>query len=147
MTNQPRRILSVEDDTAIAELLGIVLAAEGYDVQVVQTGAEALSKLESQSYDAVLLDLELPDMEGAAILRHIRMKDAGGMLPVIVNSGYRSRMEDVEGMATAVLPKPTDITHLADVLRRFVGHSNGSSGRASSASSDSESEEMPRAGV
>ena len=78
------RILIVEDEPALLRALRIDLRARGYDVLIATTGREALEQAAARPPDAVLLDLGLPDADGAEVIRQLRAHSA---VPVIVLSG------------------------------------------------------------
>jgi DNA-binding response OmpR family regulator len=77
-------ILVVDDDEFIREMLKYILVSEGYDVLTAVDGAAALRLLERQDVDAVLSDLTMPKMDGAALFRTIRRRDS--RLPLILMS-------------------------------------------------------------
>lgn len=81
-TNQ--RVLIIEDEHAIAEALKLQLSKEGYEIEVVYDGREAIATLMLQRYDLVLLDLIMPGEDGIAILE--KLHDATIDVPVIVTS-------------------------------------------------------------
>lgn len=66
------RILVVDDEKAIADLVGIYLTKEGFDVQVAYSGADAAKAILEQEFDLALLDVMLPDIDGPELLRTIR---------------------------------------------------------------------------
>jgi two-component system response regulator MtrA len=66
------RIMVVEDEPDIAEMLGIILASEGFDVDLVNHGEEVLATFASQPADLVLLDLMLPGIDGVEVCRRLR---------------------------------------------------------------------------
>jgi CheY-like chemotaxis protein len=74
------KILIVEDEPALASLLGKTLRGKGYDVEVCHTGASALA-CQPNRYQAAVVDLALPDMSGENVVRHLTQ------CPVIVSSG------------------------------------------------------------
>jgi CheY-like chemotaxis protein len=112
------RVLVVEDDEPLADLIRIILEGEGYHVVRAATGSEALRELAAQPIHAVLLDLALPDMDGRRMLRSIRASPSTRDLPAVVVSGY---VHDVEpGPGTVVLGKPVDITALTDALHLLL---------------------------
>jgi DNA-binding response OmpR family regulator len=92
------RLLLVEDDPKIASFLDKGLRREGFRLDWVSTGAEALARLERGEVDVLLLDLGLPDIDGLEVLR--RMRYQGMDLPVIVVTG-RSDPRD-RGVAQAL---------------------------------------------
>ena len=79
-----RKILVVEDDGHDQGILVAALSAAGYAVETAATGAQALAKTRQQTFDAITLDLLLPDMNGLDVLRAIRSEVANRDVPVIV---------------------------------------------------------------
>ncbi len=120
-TQQARkaRLLVVEDEAHIALGLRFNLQAEGYDVQLVETGEEALSALEGQHWDIVVLDLMLPGISGFEVVERMRQK--ANRTPVLILTA-RGRTEDVvRGLtigADDYLAKPFE---LAVLLARVAG--------------------------
>ena len=82
--NARRRILVVEDDHRNQQWLVQVLANAGYAVTVAENGAEALALCREQAFDAVTLDLLLPDMDGGDVLHALRTQECNRDVPVIV---------------------------------------------------------------
>lgn len=116
------RVLIVEDEQHLAEGLRFNLEAEGYGVDVVDTGEAALARLvpgESQRFDLVVLDVMLPGKDGFAVVSELRT--ARQFVPVLMLTA-RGRAEDVlKGFAAGAddyLPKPTE---LAILLARIDG--------------------------
>ncbi|MDE6454696.1 MAG: response regulator, partial [Dysosmobacter sp.] len=68
----PQHILVVDDETAIADLVEVYLAGEGFTVHKCHTAADALSRVRSTALDMAILDVMLPDMDGFALCRRIR---------------------------------------------------------------------------
>jgi CheY-like chemotaxis protein len=67
------RILLVEDEADLAELIRINLEMEGYKVAVAGHGAIAIQKLKSESFDLVIMDIMMPSMDGITATQHIRL--------------------------------------------------------------------------
>jgi len=80
------RILIVDDDRDICETMEEILRLEGYEPSVALSGAAALAALRHASFDVVLLDIRMPEMDGIETLRRLREIDAG--LPVIMHTAY-----------------------------------------------------------
>jgi signal transduction histidine kinase len=85
-------LLVVEDDAETAEVLVTALSAQKYDVDCATTGQSALEHLQLRDYDLVTLDLQLPDMNGIAIVEHIRQQEShqrtgAKKLPIIIITG------------------------------------------------------------
>jgi CheY-like chemotaxis protein len=124
MAPQAPRVLVVEDDADGREPLCELLAGEGYDVTGASSGTEALALVEQKSFDAVLVDLGLPDVDGLEVLRLARV--APDRPVVVVFSGYHA-LRNAAKLAGAdeFILKP-DVDGLLSVLasliseRRFV---------------------------
>jgi two-component system, OmpR family, response regulator MtrA len=78
------RVLVVDDDTALAEMIGIVLRTEGFDPSFCADGSGALAAFREAKPDLVLLDLMLPGMDGFAVLEELRRLPERSGTPVIV---------------------------------------------------------------
>src|SRR5512138_1438204 len=73
----PARVLVVEDELALAEILGALLMREGHEVQAVATAEEALVRIEGAAFDLILCDLLLPGIDGIELLERVRARDPG----------------------------------------------------------------------
>lgn len=103
------KILIVEDDPAISNLIRTTLELQGYQFQMAQTGVEALAIEVSYAPDVMILDLGLPDMDGVDIIRKIR---GWSNLPIIVVSARmedRDKVEALDAGADDYLTKPFSI--------------------------------------
>jgi CheY-like chemotaxis protein len=107
------RVLVVEDEPPVRELLAYVLRDEGHEVVEARDGAEALSVLDSYVGGAadiciILLDMMLPRVGGLQVLQHLA--ERGIYIPVIAMSASRRHLEEAETRgAHGVLPKPFDL--------------------------------------
>jgi DNA-binding response OmpR family regulator len=130
MTEQPRapRILVVEDNADIVDIVQRRLRLDGMDPCVCTSGAEAKALLDRESFDAVLLDIMMPDVDGYEVLRHIRATPAMDELPVVMLTS-KARREDVEKGhamgADAYIIKPFGPHDLVRTLRRCLGKRTG----------------------
>ena len=120
------RILVIEDDEALLRALAESFAGAGISCECCNTAAEATQLLEGFAYDAVVLDLGLPDEDGLTLLRRLRMQ--GNRLPVIVLTARSHPLARVEGLGAGAddyLGKPflfaELVARLDAVLRRFDG--------------------------
>lgn len=120
------RILLVEDDDDIARRLERALQRSGYLVERTHDGEDAWFLADTENFDAVILDLGLPTMDGIQILKRWRQADRN--MPVLVLTARGSWMERVEGIdagADDYLPKPFQMeelkARLRALLRRAVG--------------------------
>ena len=78
-----KRILVVDDEEVIRDVLATLLEKEGYDVGVASTAGEALTMFEAEPYDVVLLDLMLPDRPGLELMREIRRNDPDAVVVIV----------------------------------------------------------------
>jgi DNA-binding response OmpR family regulator len=122
------RILLVEDDPRIARDLAAALGMAGYVVDHEPSGEEAWFKGDTENYDAVILDLGLPGMEGLAILK--RWREAGCAVPVLIltaRGSWRERVEGIDAGADDYLPKPFQMDEALARLRAIIRRSAGQS--------------------
>lgn len=100
------RILVVDDDTALAEMIGIVLQAEGYDTVMCPDGGQALEVFRAEEPDLVLLDLMLPGLDGIEVCRLIRAESG---VPIVMLTAKSDTIDVVTGLeagADDYIPKP-----------------------------------------
>ena len=115
------RILVAEDDAAIRDLVSDVLEATDYTVVTAEDGAEALGIAHSQSFDLILIDLNMPRVDGETFCRTYR--EWGGSTPVILLTAATA--EDAAAAvetcgAVAYIPKPFDLDELLDIVATHV---------------------------
>jgi len=114
------RILLVEDDPRLAEMLQEYLGQAGFGVTAVSRGGAALERLNEAEYDAVVLDLMLPDMDGLEVCRRLR---AEGDTPVLMLTARGDAIDRIVGLelgADDYLPKPFEPRELLARLRAIV---------------------------
>jgi DNA-binding response OmpR family regulator len=118
------RILLVEDDPRLAEMLSEYLGQAGYRVTISPLGATALAQLSAAEYDAVVLDLMLPDMDGLDVCRQVRAKSDTPVLMLTARGDAIDRIVGLELGADDYLPKPFEprelLARLRAILRRRV---------------------------
>jgi two-component system cell cycle response regulator CtrA len=121
------RILLVEDDVTAAKGLVLMLASGGAITEMVDSGVEALELVRHYEYDAVILDLMLPDMDGYEVAR--RMRASKIEVPIVMLSGLAKAEAKVKGFglgADDYITKPFDraelLARLHAVTRRSKGH-------------------------
>jgi DNA-binding response OmpR family regulator len=117
------KILVVDDEPNIVELLKLYLKAEGYLVETASSGREALAKMRSSNPDLVILDLMLPDADGFQICRELRAKSN---LPILMLTARKEDVDKIIGLevgADDYLTKPFNprelIARIKAVLRRY----------------------------
>ncbi len=108
-----RKILVIEDSPDIADLLALHLGDEGYQVELAQDGRTGLRKALEQSYDLVILDLMLPEVDGLEICRQLRA--APSYTPILMLTARSTEIDRVVGLelgADDYLTKPFSIREL-----------------------------------
>ena len=115
----PPRILAIDDDAAIAEMVSILLEGRGYSVVTAPNGREGLAILERDNIDLVLLDLMLPVMDGIEICRHIRESSNVPIIMLTARTETEKVVEGLEAGADDYLTKPFEPEELvARILAR-----------------------------
>jgi len=114
------RVLLIEDDSRLAAMVSEYLGEAGYRVTTAASGASGLERLGSEPYDALVLDLTLPDMDGLEVCRRLR---ARWNLPVLMLTARGETMDRVVGLeigADDYLPKPFEPRELLARLRAIL---------------------------
>jgi two-component system copper resistance phosphate regulon response regulator CusR len=115
------RILVVEDDARMADMLGRSLREQGYAVDVASDGEEALYQAAVNSYDAVVLDVSLPRRNGFTVAQQLRAK--GSRVPVLMltaRDSLRDRVAGLDAGADDYLTKPFELEELFARLRALL---------------------------
>ena len=115
------RILVVDDDLAVCRSIDRALRLEGYEVQTVASGSEALEVMASHAPDALVLDLGLPDLDGLAVCRRIRGDgDDTPILMLTARDGIEDRVQGLDAGADDYLVKPFALEELLARLRALL---------------------------
>lgn len=114
-----RRILVVDDDSGIREVLVECLESEGYDVADARNGAEGLERLRGHRPHVILVDLLMPVMNGRQFIAHLRADAATQAIPVLLMTGSNELLGRPPAGADALLPKPFELEELLDLVRRY----------------------------
>jgi two-component system, OmpR family, KDP operon response regulator KdpE len=110
---EPRtRVLVVEDDPNIVDLIRSNLAVRGFDTVVSTDGARALALLETEQPDIILLDLMLPDIDGFELCRRVRERSTVGVIVVSARGGDRDKVAALNLGADDYMTKPFSIEEL-----------------------------------
>src|SRR5437764_728768 len=122
------RLLVVDDDRALREVLRRALTLAGYEVRLTDSGAGALSEAVSSVPDAVVLDVGLPDIDGLEVCRLLRRE--GNRVPVLMltaRDAVSDRIDGLDAGADDYLVKPFDIDELKARLRALLRRARGDS--------------------
>jgi DNA-binding response OmpR family regulator len=115
--NAPAKILIVDDDAGLREILSEILTEEGYNTQIAQTGKEAIEKCHKEPFDFALIDIKLPDVDGTQLLD--LMKQFPAMIKIMI-TGYPSLENAVQSLnsgADGYLVKPIKPLNLLNQIK------------------------------
>ena len=118
------RILCVDDEPEMVELLRLILGRRGYEIVGAYSGQEALETLERESVDLILLDLMMPEMDGWEVVRRLRANEATASIPVIVVTAKSQNVDRVLGLHIVkvddYITKPFTPRELLDAVQRVL---------------------------
>ena len=122
-----KRILLVEDDFMNMRLAQHVLETEGYTVVKAATGQEALKQIESTPPDLILMDLQLPDIDGMALVRILREKAMTRDTTILALTAYAmkgDRERILQIGCNGYIAKPINVQEFINTVRRYLGPGN-----------------------
>jgi len=114
-------ILVVDDDAEVRKVLSSILSEEGYFVEPVENGRQAIRASEKTRFDLALIDIKLPDMEGTELLH--RLKEKQPHMVKIIITGFptlENAMETINEGANGYVLKPFDIPKLLEMIRKHL---------------------------
>jgi two-component system, response regulator, stage 0 sporulation protein F len=114
-------ILVVEDEKLLNWSLAESLAKWGFEVKPVSTGNEAVSLLAKSTFEVVLLDYQLPDLDGLEVARHVRRIQPGAII-ILVTAYQLSELPMEAGLIDFYLNKPLDLQQLHQQLVNICSH-------------------------
>ena len=117
------RVLVVEDEAHIRDLIVLHLGLEGFETEPVGDGQEALARASAGSYDLIILDLMLPGMDGLAICRAVRREGPNQDVPILMLTARREESDKVLGLESGAddyLAKPFGIRELVARARALL---------------------------
>jgi two-component system phosphate regulon response regulator OmpR len=120
-----QRILLIEDDQRLAEMVRDYLGESDFDVTIAATGSQGLTLQRQRGFDAVLLDIMLPDMDGLEVCRTLRATDT---VPIVMLTAKGEPMDRIVGLeigADDYLPKPFEPRELLARLRAILRRGKG----------------------
>jgi DNA-binding NtrC family response regulator len=117
------KVLLVDDEVDFLDTLSERMRDRGMNVSTTTSAEEALKKVDAESYDAIVLDLMMPEMDGLELLKAIKKKRPE--LQVILLTGYASVGKGIEAMkfgAVDFLEKPADLKVLTEKIKEAQAH-------------------------
>jgi CheY-like chemotaxis protein len=122
MNEQPlfpaKVVLVIDDDPGVQELLGAVLANDGYQVEVADDGVDAVQKYLSLRPSLIILDYMMPKMDGKAFLEELRQRGES-RTPIIMISAKMDISDEQKALVQAFIAKPFSIVHLLNEVARW----------------------------
>ncbi|MGU8379094.1 response regulator transcription factor [Clostridium perfringens] len=125
MTN--KKVLIVDDEEHIRELIKFNLKKEGYDIEVAINGVEALNIIREIKFDLILLDLMLPEIDGLEVCKEIRRNEETSDIPVMMITAKGEEFDKVLGLelgADDYITKPFSIRELMARVKALLRRSN-----------------------
>lgn len=119
-----RNILAVDDSPSMREMVRIALSDEGFHLTQAATGREALELARRTSFDLVLSDVNMPEMNGIELIRALRAEAAYRHTPILMlttESSSDRKREGKEAGATGWIVKPFDPVQLVATMHRVLG--------------------------
>ena len=126
------RILLIEDDSAMAQSIELMLKQDGFNVYTTDLGEEGIDLGKLYDYDLIVLDLNLPDMNGYDVLRQLRVAKIA--TPILILSGLSGTEDKVKGFgfgADDYMTKPFNKDELIARIHAIVRRSKGTVSRSS----------------
>ncbi|MBW7476025.1 response regulator transcription factor [Paenibacillus oenotherae] len=114
------KILVIEDDVMMSDMLSMYLSEEGYDIRQAQNGADGLELLEQYDPDLVLLDLMLPDWDGTSLCQQIRQTSCTPIMIVSMKSEVSERVQALRAGADDYLCKPFSMHELSARVEALI---------------------------
>ena len=119
------RVLVVEDEPRLLRNLAKALREEGYAVDTAEAGDDGLYKAETYNYDAIVLDIMLPRLDGWEVLARLRKQKQTPVLMLTARDATRDRVKGLDTGADDYLVKPFDLSELLARLRALIRRSAG----------------------
>src|ERR1700693_4643082 len=118
------RILLVDDDPMITELIIDMLSLDGYSVETAPNGVAALEKVQGRRYDLIVTDLHMPELDGAGLYLELTRRQAHPPQKIIFLTGTAGTSEAhrlVQETGLPVLRKPFNVIELLELVRKVLG--------------------------
>lgn len=135
--NAPERVLIVDDDADIRDMARLVLAGAGFEVATATNGRAALAALRTRPFDLLLLDINMPEMDGWATLRLLRADEALADVAVAmfsVKTEVRDKVASLQDGAIDFITKPFGVDDLVARVRRILAAHRARTGSVPSTS-------------
>jgi CheY-like chemotaxis protein len=117
------KILAIDDEQSIRNLLDTLLRRKGYDVVLAESGQKGLELLRRERPDVIILDLKMPEMDGLTVLRQIRTLDPKKPVIILTGAGTAEAEQQVRALGvTEYVEKEFSLHLLGDSLKRLLNN-------------------------
>lgn len=119
-----KTVLSVDDSASIRQMVKMTLSGAGYEVVQANDGAEGLAKAQSTTYDMVVTDLNMPNMDGLTLIRELRKLPNYTGVPILfltTESDENMKKEAKAAGATGWITKPFQQEQLVGIVKKVLG--------------------------
>ena len=123
MSAAPPGVLVIDDSAVTVRAVEVLLSRAGYDVRSAATGEDGLRQARTLAPRVILLDVDLPDVDGYTVCRRLKAEAATAWIPIILCTARGAALDEVDRAgvdAEAYLPKPFSPSALRDLVARFV---------------------------
>ena len=123
-SDAPARILLVDDDPMITQLIIDMLSLDGHDVDTAPNGIAALEKVQGRRYDLILTDLHMPELDGAGLYRELAKRQTHPPQKIIFLTGTAGTSEAhrlVQETGLPLLRKPFNVVELLELVQKVLG--------------------------
>ncbi|HEY4643548.1 MAG TPA: response regulator [Bacteroidota bacterium] len=121
MTKRSARILAVDDDRTMLNLIREVLSKEKFHITTVEGGKEGMKVLNRSRFDLILLDIDMPDVNGFDVLRHIRSRSSDVKVVMVTGlNDLESGVRAMESGANGYITKPFNVKDFVSEVRRVL---------------------------
>jgi two-component system response regulator VicR len=125
MTTEAKRIVCIEDEPDMIELLRAILEGKGFEFIGADGGVEGLKVVRDKKPDLILLDLMMPDMDGWEVFQQVKDDPELSKIPVVVVTAKAQSIDKVLGLYIAraedYITKPFKVQDLVDSIEKFIG--------------------------
>jgi len=115
---EKKRILVADDEQGVRALLVEVLELYDYEIDVVENGVEAINLIDKRSYDLIITDYMMPEMDGLELTRRIKAKYP--YIPILIITGTGHVQDLLKSGATACIMKPFEIDDLQSTIKNIL---------------------------
>jgi two-component system cell cycle response regulator DivK len=129
-TEGMQKILVVEDNETNLYLIKFILEKNGFEVIEAKSGVEAVALAVQENPDLIIMDIQLPDIDGLEATKRIRVSEADGDIPIVALTAYATADDVQNSMAagcTGYIEKPIDPESFMSELQKYLLHGHNSS--------------------